>query len=718
MSNITFTVDADGIAVLTIDVEGRPQNVVTPGFVEDLSAAVDRLAADDSLIGAVLTSGKASGFMAGADLHELMGALDKGVTPVEGAEWFARANAVMRQLETCGKPVVAAINGLALGGGLEFALACHRRVLLDRAGLVVGLPEVTLGLLPGGGGTQRLPRLIGIPKALPLLLEGTTLSPAQALELGVVDELADGEDDLIEAAKRWLRGRPPAIAPWDVKGFRIPGGAGPLAAHAGRSFMAGTSRLKATRANYPAPRAILSAVYEGTLVPFDTAMKIESAYFGQLLAGRVAGRVAGNLVRSFLRKQSARKRAVGSGASLEVRKLGVLGAGMMGAGIANVAAGAGIAVVLVDRGEAEVSRGLDHIRKQRAREVERTGLSRTAADEIVARVTPATDYAALDGADLIIEAVFENRAVKADVTVQAGRRLATGGIFASNTSTLPITGLARHLSDPSRFIGLHFFSPVERMPLVEVITGKETSAETLAGALAFVARLKKTPIVVHDSPGFYTSRVFCTYIDEAMAMLAEGVSPALIENAARMQGFPVSPLAVTDEVSLDLQKLVIDQARADGLDHRFLRAHAAPVIEKLNEIGRLGRKSGGGFYDFAEDGTRRLWPGLSSLYPARADQPSAEDVGKRLLYIQALESARCLAEGVIDDEAAADLGSVLGIGFPAWTGGALSLISSVGTEAFVEDCRRFAAAHGARFLPDAAAIARAADAASAARRTA
>lgn len=711
MSNITFTVDADGIAVLTIDVEGRPQNVVTPGFVEDLAAAVDRLVADDALIGAVLTSGKASGFMAGADLHELMGLLDRGISPVAGAEWFVRANAVMRKMETCGKPVVAAINGLALGGGLELALACHRRVLLDRAGLVVGLPEVTLGLLPGGGGTQRLPRLIGIPKALPLLLDGTTLSPAQAMELGVVDELAHSEAELIEAAKRWLRGRPPAVAPWDVKGFRVPGGAGPLAAHAPRSFMAGTSRLKATRANYPAPRAILSAVYEGTLVPFDTAMRIESAYFGQLLAGKVAG----NLVRSFLRKQSARKRAAGSGAALEVRKLGVIGAGMMGAGIANVAAGAGIEVVLLDRGDAEVTRGLDHIRKQRAREVERAGLSREAADEIIARVTPATGYDALDGADLIIEAVFENRAVKADVTVQAGRKLAAGGIFASNTSTLPITGLAGHLADPSRFIGLHFFSPVERMPLVEVITGRETSAETLAGALAFVARLKKTPIVVHDSPGFYTSRVFCTYIDEAMAMLAEGVSPALIENAARMQGFPVSPLAVTDEVSLDLQKLVIDQARADGLDHRFLRAHAAPVIEKLNEIGRLGRKSGGGFYDFAADGTRRLWPGLATLYPPRADQPSAEDVGKRLLYIQALESARCLTEGVIDDEAAADIGSVLGIGFPAWTGGALSLISSVGAEAFVADCRRFAAVHGGRFSPDAAVIARAAEAAAAAR---
>lgn len=713
MTTIDYTTDAAGIATVTIDVPDRPLNVLTPAFLADLGEAVGRIAADPAVIGAILTSGKASGFMAGADLKEMLALHDSGITAPEAARWASNAAAVLRRLETCGKPVVAAINGLALGGGYELALACHRRIALDSPGVRIGLPEVTLGLLPGGGGTQRLPRMIGIEAALPLLLEGTVLPAAEALRQGLVDEVAGDPAAVDEAARRWLLTRPSAIARWDVKGFRLPGGAGPLAPHAAQSFMAGTSRLKATRRCYPAPHAILSAVYEGTQVPFDTGMRIEAKYFGTLLADKVSG----NLMRSFLRTGAARKRVFGdpARAPLSVGRVGVLGAGMMGSGIANAAAGSGVDVVLFDTDPTATARGIAHAQKDRARAVARGSLTQAQAEAILARIAPASDVGTLAGADLIVEAVFEDRGVKGDILGRAQPMLARGGFIASNTSTLAITGLATAVADPSRFIGLHFFSPVERMPLVEVIVGAETSEETIADAMAFVAKLRKTPIVVHDSPGFYTSRVFCTYIDEAMAMLGEGVSPALIENAARMAGFPAPPLAVTDEVSLDLQSRVIGQAKADRLDARFLRAHAEPVVTRFNALGRLGRKTGAGFYDYAEDGGKRLWPGLAELFPQAADQPTAEEIGKRLLYIQALESARCLAEGVIEDEATADVGSVLGIGYPAWTGGALSLISTVGAERFVADCARFAQSHGERFAPDDAVIARAAEAAQRAR---
>ncbi len=695
MTTLHITTDADGIATFLIDMPERGQNVLTPAFHADLARAIDRLCADDGLIGAILTSARPSGFMAGADLREILPLMEAGLTPAAAAAWVRPGSALFRRLESCGKPVVAALNGLALGGGFELALACHRRILVDRPDAIVGLPEVTLGLLPGAGGTQRLPRLIGIEKALPLLLEGRSVGPAEALRLGLVDALAAPEA-LLDAARDWLRARPPARAPWDEKGFRVPGGAGPLAPHAPRTFQAGTARLKATRSCYPAPRAILSAVYEGTQVPIDTGLRIESAYFGHLMAGPVAA----NLVRSFLRRGEARRRAAfgtARASGLAVRRLGVLGAGMMGAGLANVAAGAGLDVTLLDRTAEAAGKGLAHARGQRERDVARGLLPAGKAEALLGRIHPTDRTADLAGADLIIEAVFENRAVKTEIIAATAPLLADSGLFASNTSTLPISSLATAAPRPERFIGLHFFSPVERMPLVEVIVGRATADQSVADALAFVSRLGKVPIVVHDSPGFYTSRVFCTYIDEAMAMLAEGVAPALIENAARMLGFPAPPLAVTDEVSLDLQQLVIDQARADGLDARFLRGAAAPVVARMVALGRLGRKSGAGFYDYAADGSKRLWPGLAELWPVAAHQPAVEEVGRRLLFIQALESARCLAEGVIDDAATADLGSVLGIGFPAWTGGALSVIPTVGRDVFLAACARFAATAGARF---------------------
>ncbi|QVM82615.1 3-hydroxyacyl-CoA dehydrogenase NAD-binding domain-containing protein [Novosphingobium decolorationis] len=701
MTTIHTSLDEAGIALWQVDVPGHAFNVLTPEFFEDLDRAIDDVAANPAVRGVILTSGKASGFMAGADVEQILDMQAGGLTPAQGAAWAIANGSVLRKLETCGKPVVAAINGLALGGGLELALACHRRVLLARADIAIGLPEVTLGLLPGAGGTQRLARMLGIEKALPLLLEGRRLDPAKAHATGIVEDLEDSEEALLARAREWLLAGPAGVQPWDVKGYQIPGGAGPLAPHAARSFQARASQLRARQGRYPAPIAILSAVYEGTQVAMDVGLKIEAKYFGTLIGGKVSG----NLVRAFLRQNRARKRdlAASGHEPLEVGRLGVIGAGMMGAGIANVAAGAGIDVVLLDTSAEAAQRAQDHAARLRAKEVERGQRSEESAREIVARIRPTADPAGLSGTDLIIEAVFEDRDIKGAVYKDALAGLAPGGVLASNTSTLSIGSLAQGLPDPYRFIGMHFFSPVERMPLVEIIAGPETSPATMADAFALAGRLRKTPILVHDSPGFYTSRVFCTYIDEAMAMLREGVSPALIENAAREAGFPAPPLAVTDEVSLDLQKRVIEQAQRDGLDARFLRAHAEPVVEAMNARGRLGRKTGGGFYTFTDEG-KHLWEGLADLFPLAESQPAADDVAKRLLYIQALESARCLAEGVIDDEASADLGSVLGIGFPAWTGGALSLISTVGVDAFVADCTRFADRAGPRFHPDPAAI--------------
>lgn len=700
MTTITTSIDEAGIATWSVDVPGHALNVLTPEFIEELDKAVTELAANEKAIGAILTSGKDTGFMAGADIEQILDMQADGLTPAQGAQWAILNGGVFRRMETCGKPVVAAMNGLALGGGLELALACHRRIMLSGPRNLVGLPEVTLGLLPGAGGTQRLPRMIGIEKALPLLLEGTRITPEQAHAAGIVEELAGDADTLIAKAREWLLSSPTGEQPWDVKGYAIPGGAGPLAPHAARSFQAKTSQIKARQGRYPAPLAILSAVYEGTQLAIDVGLKIEAKYFGTLIGGPVSG----NLVRSFLRQNRAKKRDFGgAGDALAVSRLGVIGAGMMGAGIANVSAGTGVDVVLLDQSKEAAERAVAHAKKQRTREVEKGKRSEQSANDIVARISPTDDAADLAESDLVIEAVFEDRVIKASVYAKALPQLAEGGLLASNTSTLSITSLAKDLPDPGRFIGMHFFSPVERMPLVEIIAGKETSEQSKRDAFAFVAKLRKTPILVNDSPGFYTSRVFCTYIDEAMAMLREGVSPALIENAAREAGFPAPPLAVTDEVSLDLQKLVIEQAKRDGLDARFLRAHAEPVVAAMNEIGRLGRKTGGGFYEFTDSG-KHLWSGLSELFPVTAEQPDAADVAKRLLYIQALESARCLAEGVVEDEATADLGSVLGIGYPAWTGGALSMISTVGVDAFVEDCKCFAEVAGPRFNPDADAI--------------
>jgi 3-hydroxyacyl-CoA dehydrogenase/enoyl-CoA hydratase/3-hydroxybutyryl-CoA epimerase len=705
MTTLSLDVGSDGIAIIRIDLPDRSVNIFTPDFVRDLGEAVETVIANEEIKGAVLSSGK-SNFLAGADLKDILRSIDGSAAPA-GIERFAAERAIMRRMETGGKPFAAAIDGAALGGGFELCLACHYRVAVDNPKAVLGLPEVTVGLLPAGGGTQRLPRMLGIEKALPLLLNGNSVSPAEAKTLGLVDALAPAAD-LIDAARSWLLDHPTADQPWDRKGYRIPGGSGALAPHAAGSFSTGMAALRSrTNGNYPAPLAILSAVYEGTQLPFDHGLAIEAKYFETL----VRGPVAGNLIRTMFVNKRACDKLEGRPAGVPrgvVRKLGVVGAGMMGAGIAYAAAAAGIDVVLIDATQEKAEHGRAYSAAALDKELAKERMTRAQAATLLGRISAGTDYAALAGCELVVEAVFEQRALKSEVIGKIADAMHGEGLIASNTSTLPITSLAGASQRPQQFIGLHFFSPVERMPLVEIIVGEQTAPETLAHAMDFVAQLRKTPIVVHDSPGFYTSRTFCAYVDEGMAMLEEGVNPALIENAARLCGMATGPLAVLDEVSLDLQKKVIDQAIEDKLAPKFLREHAQSVVRRMNEIGRLGRKSGGGFYAFPAGARKHLWPGLGELYPLKAEQPSLEHVQQRLMFIQALESARCVEEGVITQPMHADLGSILGLGFPSWTGGALSYIDTVGVRQFVDGCSALAEQVGPRFAPPESLLRRAA----------
>ncbi len=696
---LKFDLDRNGFAILTIDVPERPMNVITPEFTAELAQAVERIASDAAIKGAILTSGKAGAFVAGADLKDLVTAFDKGIDAVEGSKASFELSALFRRIETSGKPFAAAINGLALGGGLELCLACHYRVLSDDPKAVVGLPEVNVGLLPGAGGTQRLPRLIGIPNSLPLLLQGKQVKPAEALKLGIVHATAPA-DQVLEKAREWLLATPSAEQPWDKKNFRVPGGAGPMAAHANQTFVAGNALTSAnTNGNYPAPNAILSCVFEGTQVPMDTGLRIESKYFGKLLSGAVAR----NLIRTmFINKGLADKlvsRPKGVAKS-KVQKLGVLGAGMMGAGVAHVSAKAGIQVVLLDSTLEQAQKGLDGIKALQAKDLAKGKTTQDKIDAILGRIKATADYADLEGCDLIVEAVFEKREIKADVTAKTEAVIPATATFGSNTSTLPITGLAKASKRPAQFIGIHFFSPVEKMPLVEIILGEQTSDETLAKALDYVAQIKKTPIVVRDFPGFYTSRVFGTFCSEGQKMLLDGIEPTLIENGAKLAGFPVGPLAVSDEVTMFLQQSIYKQQEADNLPEKYRGKLGRPVVDLMvDQLKRAGRRFGAGFYDYPEGGGKKLWKGLKDAFPVKAEQPTLAEVKSRFLTIMALETARCFEEGVIASPIDADIGSILGIGYPAWTGGTLSYIDTQGAKAFADECSRLAAAWGPRFEP-------------------
>jgi len=693
--SIHIGVDPQGIATLTIDVPDRSMNVITPAFTAELASVVDRILGDAAIKGVIITSGKAA-FIAGADLMDIVNIYGSSVSGPELMREISRYSAVLRKLETGGKPIAAAINGTALGGGLELCLACHFRVLSNDPKAVVGLPEVQVGLLPGAGGTQRLPRLIGLQPALELMTQGTHVEPEKAKALGIVHALA-APGELLTLARRWLLETADPVQPWDKKAFRWPGGAGALHPGAQQTFMAGSALIAdKTQHNYPAPIAILSAVYEGSLVPFDTGLKIEARYFTSLLLNPVYRNMTRTL---FINKGAADKlaRRPASIPKSKVTRLGMLGAGMMGAGIAYVSARAGMDVVLLDSTPEAAGKGKDYSRALLQKRVEQ---GRTQADEmsaILARIHPTTDYADLKGCELVIEAVFESRDIKADVTRKTEAVIPQTAVFASNTSTLPITGLAEASQRPGSFIGLHFFSPVDKMPLVEVILGRKTAPETVARALDYVQQIKKTPIVVNDSRGFYTSRVFMTYCNEGMALLQEGVLPALIENAGKQAGMPVGPLAVHDEVSLELSARIHQQTQLDLGDKYTGPSAIAVALKFAVDLDRKGKKFGKGFYEYPKDGKKHLWPGIAAVYPPAAQQPDVTEVKKRLLYAQAVETVRCLDEGVVTEPADADIGSILGWGYPPWTGGTLSFIETIGLQAFVVECDRLAAAYGPRF---------------------
>jgi len=696
---IDITIDADGIAALTWDQPGRAQNVLNGETCAAFFAAIDQVVADASVKGILITSAKPD-FIAGGDLEWLQASDDD-------ATLFARTcelHRALRKLETCGKPVAAALPGSTLGGGLEIALACHYRVAADNPRARFGLPEVTLGLLPGGGGTQRLPRLIGVQKALPMLLEGKRIKAADALKLGIVDAVVSAGEE-VGAARAWLlghvqtEGQTHTQQPWDIKGYKVPGG-GISSPAVQQLFTAANAMLRQkTYGNYPAAASILSCVYEGLITDIDTGLKTEARYFVQA----VLSPEARAMIRTLFFSMNAANKLAARPADVPVRrysKVGVLGAGMMGAGIAYVTAKAGLSVVLLDTTQEAAERGKDYARKLVEKQGQRGRLQAEQAEALLARIKPTTRYADLDGAQLVIEAVFEQREIKADVTRQAEAVLSPDAVFASNTSTLPITGLAEASQRPGSFIGLHFFSPVDKMPLVEVIVGRQTTQATLALALDYVKAIGMTPIVVNDSRSFYTSRVFSTYVLEGLAMLEEGVAPALIENAGLLAGMPVGPLALIDEVSSELIHKVNQQTRAD-LGAAYIERPGEAVAERMVALGRIGRKAGQGFYDYPEGGKKALWAGLATEYPQAAAQPDVQTLIDRMITVQAVETARCLDEGVLTDVRDADVGALLGWGFPAFRGGPVSHIHRVGVSAFVALCDRLAAAHGRRFMPPA-----------------
>jgi 3-hydroxyacyl-CoA dehydrogenase/enoyl-CoA hydratase/3-hydroxybutyryl-CoA epimerase len=703
MDNFKIDVDADGIALITFDVPGRSTNTITAAVMADLASVVDRIKTDATIKGAVITSGKASGFCAGADLNELGTASDAeaGSDAALKAQYdsISGLNKTLRALETCGKPVAAAINGLALGGGLEITLACHYRVVADNPKIKLGLPESKVGLIPGGGGTQRLPRLLGVMNAAPLLLEGKESSPEQAKGLGFVDAVVPA-DQVIEAAKTWVKTGDP-VTRWDKKDFKIPGG-GPYHPSGIQMFLMGNAMVrKSTYGNYPAQMNILKAVYEGLQVPMDAALRIESRYFVKTYNTPQA--------RAMIRTLFISLQALNKGASRpknyapsDAKKVAVLGAGMMGAGIAYVQAMAGIETVLIDTTQEAADKGKAHVASILDKRVSKGRMTREKADGVLALVTPTTDYAHVKGADLVVEAVFENRDVKAEVTRKAEAQLAETAVFGSNTSTLPITSLAEVSERPKNFIGIHFFSPVDRMGLVEIIMAKETSDETLAKAVDYVLKIKKTPIVVNDSRGFYTSRCFSTYLAEGMEMLSEGIAPAIIDNVGRGTGMPRGSLEMADDVALDLAYKIGEQTKKDMGAAYVARPMDELLRKMVVDLGRSGRKNGKGFYDYPESGSKRIWPGLAELVKptvTEAEPDAVEELRTRLLYRQAVEAARCFEEGVITDPRDADVGAILGWGFAPWTGGPISLIDAVGLAAFVKTCDRLTQVYGDRFAP-------------------
>ncbi|MAI90199.1 3-hydroxyacyl-CoA dehydrogenase NAD-binding domain-containing protein [Ponticaulis sp.] len=712
LETFSFEIDADGIALATFDVPGRSMNTLTGQVIKDIVALTNEVSSNDAIKGLVITSGKPSGFCAGADLGEMNetagggagGDLDEQAKLKSAFDRAFVLNKTFRQLETCGKPVAAAINGLALGGGLELALACHYRVAAnDNPKLQLGLPEAKIGLLPGAGGTQRLPRLIGLMEASQYILEGKSMRLDKAAQLGVVNETAP-TSELVDRAKAWVKANPDAKAPWDEKKFKFPGGIPNQ--HPGASQIAtmGNAMIAAkTYGNYPAQVNILKCLYEGSQVPMDAALRIETRYF---LDTQQRPEAKGMIRSLFLSMQELSKGASrpAAPAKYEVKKAAVLGAGLMGAGIAHVQAMAGIETVLLDISQESAEKGKAYSKRILDKQVSRGKMTQEKADAVLANITPSTDYSLIKGADIVVEAVFEDTELKAKVTKMAEEHLSDTAVMGSNTSTLPITGLAEASVRPENYIGVHFFSPVERMGLVEIILGDKTTEETLAKTIDYVLKIRKTPIVVNDFRGFYTSRCFGTYTQEGMEMVIEGIKPAMIENIGRQAGMPMGPLEVSDSVGLDTAlKIGRQYAKAAGQD-----ANEDPRSQFLawlvEDKGRLGRKAGKGYYEYGEDGKpTRLWPELNARMEVKVDDcppELKEELTKRLLFRQCIEVARCFEEGVITDARDADIGSILAWGFAPYTGGCASYMDlKWGIPAFVKEADRLADAYGERFRP-------------------
>ncbi len=708
---ISWDKDADGIVTLTMDDPDQGANTMNETFQTSFEATVERLLAEkDDITGVVLTSGKKT-FFAGGDLTLLSKA-----TPADAEELTAQLQkfkALTRKLETLGKPVVAAINGAALGGGLEIALSCHHRVALDVKGSEIGLPEVSLGLLPGGGGVARTVRMFGLQKALmEVLLQGQRRKPAAALEVGLVDELVSDSAELIPAAKAWVKANPEASQPWDVKGYKIPGGtpSNPKFAAMLPAFPANL-RKQIKGAPMPGPEAIMAAAVEGSQVDIDNALLIETQYFVNLATGQVSK----NMIKAFFFDLQSIMKGGSRPEGFEpyrAQKIVILGAGMMGAGIAYVSARSGMEVILKDVSLESAQKGKAYSEKLLAKAVSRGKMTQEAADEVLARITATDNPADAKGADLLIEAVFEDPSLKHKVYAEIEPFMAEGSLLASNTSTLPITGLAEGISRPADFIGMHFFSPVDKMPLLEIVVGEQTSDAAIAKAVDVALQIKKTPIVVNDSRGFFTSRVIGTFMGEAAAMLGEGVPAPSIEQAALQAGYPTGPLALFDEVSLTLARRIREASReaaaAEGWD--FPEHPSYPVIDTMVvEFDRGGRAAGAGFYDYADGKRVGLWSGLAENWGSDIDPKDVDlnELQERMLFVEAIDSVRCFDEGVLRNVPDANIGSIFGIGFPPWTGGVLQYINGYGLSEFVARARDLAAKYGPRFEPPASLVARA-----------
>ena len=694
MSAIQYEKNADNIVILTLDSPNQSANTMNADFRVALEDIVSKLQADAEISGIIFRSAKKT-FFAGGDLDELIQAEPDHATAF--FNMIEEMKAKLRYIETRGIPVVAALNGTALGGGWELALGCHHRIALNDAQAKFGLPEVTLGLLPGGGGVVRMVRLLGLQNAFPFLMEGKQFGVDKAKSLGLIHDTAENEQELLDKAIAWVKANPISQQPFDVKGYKIPGGDPKTPAVAQMLAIAPAMLRDKTKGCYPAPEAIMAAAVEGAQVDVDTALSIESRYFTYLATGQISKNMIGTFWHGLnaIKSGASRPKDI---AKWKATKVGVLGAGMMGAGIAYATASKGIQVVLKDLTLENAAKGKAYSQKLLDKKVSQGRLTAEKREQILALITATASAEDLKGCDLIIEAVFENPELKAKVTQEAESYLVDDGVMASNTSTLPITGLAKASKDASHFIGLHFFSPVDKMQLVEIIKGQNTSAETLAKAYDYVQQIGKTPIVVNDSRGFFTSRVFGTFVQEGLRLLAEGVHPAKIEMAALKAGMPVGPLAIQDEVSLSLSEHVANETRkalqAEGKD--LPRSGADDVIETMiHQFQRKGKAAGAGFYDYPENGKKHLWDGLSHW--KKDTEMSEQEMIDRFLFVQSLDTLRCLEEGVLESVVDSNVGSIFGIGFAPWTGGALQFLNQYGLEKALIRANTLEVKYGARF---------------------